>query len=138
MLARWTKLNLKHLLVLGVFFTLPLSAQFAFEGPIPAITSGYGSFCNDSVVHEFFTVNPDSLLECNDTVRGIISYPYNANGPLPVLLTFPGGSYVDYSDSNYFKAQEFYQTFVASNGYVAATAQYNSGSRSDEGCAYLV
>jgi len=123
---------------LGAFlFPVLLSGQYAFDGPIPAITSGYGSFGNDSVIHEFFTVNPDSLYECDDTVRGIISYPYGANAALPVLLSFPGGSYVDFSDSNYFKSQEFYQSFVASNGYVAATAQYNSGPGSDEGCAYL-
>ena len=71
---------LKSFTALGAFlFSVLLSGQYAFDGPIPAITSGYGSFGNDSVVHEFFTVDPDSLFECNDTVRGIISYPYGAN-----------------------------------------------------------
>ena len=71
---------------LGAFlFPALLSGQYAFDGPIPAITSGYGSFGNDSVIHEFFTVNPDSLYECDDTVRGIISYPYGANAALPEI-----------------------------------------------------
>ena len=131
------KKNFKLIFGLGVIL-LPTfsSAQFAFEGPIPAITSGYGSFGNDSVIHEFFSIPPDTLLECNDTVKGIISYPFYANGALPVVFNFPGGSFEDVNDSNYFRSQQFYQEFVASNGYVAATAPYYSGSPSDEGCAY--
>ncbi len=131
------KMNPKSFMVLGVLF-LPFSlfSQFVFEGPIPPIDSGYGSFGSDSVIHEFFSIAPDSLKECDDTVSGIISYPYNASGALPVVFSFPGGSYRNYGDSDYFKAQNFYQSFVASNGYVAATAQYNSTSGSDEGCAY--
>jgi len=102
------KKNLKLIFGIGVFL-LPTfaSAQFAFEGPIPAITSGYGSFGNTVFTSEFFQLIPDSTMECNDTVRCIITYPTNISSPTPTVFKFPGSSNRKLSDSVYWNESKF-------------------------------
>lgn len=131
------KKNLKLIYGLGVIL-LPmfLSAQWAFEGPIPPITSGYGSFGSDSVINEFFSIAPDSTSECDDTIRGIISYPANINQATPVVFTLPGSGYQGFSDSTMLEYFGFYHDFIASNGYVAVSMQWNNSSWGVWGCAH--
>ena len=131
------KKNFKLIFGLGVIL-LPTfsSAQFAYEGPIPAITSGYGSFGTTAFTSEFFQLIPDSTMECNDTVRCIITYPSNISSPTPTVFKFPGSSNRKLSDSVYWNESKFYREFVASNGYVSVTMQWND--ESDYGCAYYM
>lgn len=123
-------------MVLGVFFTLPLSAQFAFEGPIPAITSGYGAFGSTTFKSDFFQLAPDSTYECTDTLRCIITYPINATGMLPTVFRFPGASNENNTDSVYWQESKLDREFVASHGYVSVTMQYNGSN--EYGCAYYM
>ena len=126
---------MKKLLIL-FFLPVLVSAQFAYEGPIPKITSGYGSFGNVPFESAFFQLVPDSTYECTDTVRCIITYPTNATGILPTVFRFPGASNANLPDSVYWRESKFYREFVASNGYVSVTMQYNDGYA--EGCSYYL
>jgi hypothetical protein len=128
-------LNLKCLAVLGVLFLPFLSwGQFDYEGPIPRITSGYGSFGSYAVESQFFYLAPDSTIECEDTVRAIITYPVGISSPKPTVFRFPGASNNSMADSVYWRESQFYREFVASNGYVSVTMQWNSSSH--YGCSY--
>ena len=112
-----------------------MHAQWAFEGPVPPITQGYGAFGTAAVTSEFFSIAPDSSLECTDTIRGIITYPTGISSKKPVVFRFPGSSNQNLADSTYYKKSQFYREFVASHGYVSVTMQWNS-STSHYGCAY--
>ena len=128
-------LNLKCFAVLGVLFLPFLSwGQFDYEGPIPRITSGYGSFGSYSVESQFFYLAPDSTIECEDTVRAIITYPVGISSPKPTVFRFPGSSNNSMADSVYWRESQFYREFVASNGYVSVTMQWNNSSH--YGCSY--
>ena len=131
------KKNLKLIFGLGVILLPTFSyAQFAFEGPIPAITSGYGSFGSAPIQSDFFQLVPDSTMECNDTVRCIITYPEGVTSETPTVFYFPGSSNTNRSDSAYWKVSQFYREFVASNGYISVTMQYNG--ENTYGCAYYL
>jgi hypothetical protein len=75
-------------------------------------------------------------MECNDTVRCIITYPTNISSPTPTVFKFPGSSNRKLSDSVYWNESKFYREFVASNGYVSVTMQWNN--ENDYGCAYYM
>jgi len=111
---------MKKLLIL-IFLPVLVSAQFAYEGPIPKITSGYGSFGSVPFESAFFHLVPDSTYECEDTLRCIITYPTNATGILPTVFRFPGASNENLTDSVYWNESKLDREFVASNGYVSVT-----------------
>jgi hypothetical protein len=48
--------------LLQLAFVLPtiLTAQFAYEGPIPPITTGYGAFGDSTFTSQFFYLAPDT------------------------------------------------------------------------------
>ena len=126
---------MKKLLVL-FFLPVLVSAQFAYEGPIPKITSGYGSFGSVPFESALFHLAPDSAYECEDTLRCIITYPTNATGILPTVFRFPGASNENLTDSVYWHESKLDREFVASNGYVSVTMQYNGTN--EYGCAYYM
>ena len=84
----------KRLSALGLFLILPFftMGQFAFEGPIPKITQGFGAFGNNAFTSEFFQLTPDSTYECSDTLRCIITYPTGLNSTRGTVFRFPGSS----------------------------------------------
>ena len=122
--------------ILLLFFPASLFGQFAFEGPIGPITSGYGAFGDSMVTSEFFYLPPDTTLECQDTIHGIITYPSGIDGPRPVVFRFPGASNENLNDSIYWNESKFYREFVASHGYVSVTMQWNFDNSNNYGCAY--
>ena len=129
--------NLKLFFGLGVILMPIISnAQFTFEGPVPAIANGLGSFGSHTFESQFFHLAPDSTMECGDTVRCIITYPTGTVIPKPTVFRFPGSSNRMMSDSAYWNESKFYREFVASNGYVSVTMQWNN--ESEYGCAYYM
>ena len=124
--------------LLQLAFVLPsfLTAQFAYEGPIPPITNGYGAFGDSTFTSQFFYLAPDTTLECQDTIHGIITYPNGIHSPRPVVFRFPGASNENLNDSVYFRESQFYREFVASHGYVSVTMQWNYNNSNNYGCAY--
>ena len=123
--------------LLQLAFVLPtiLTAQFAYEGPIPPITTGYGAFGDSTFTSQFFYLAPDTTLECQDTIHGIITYPNGIHSPRPVVFRFPGASNENLNDSVYFRESQFYREFVASHGYVSVTMQWNYDNSNNYGCA---
>ena len=128
----------KRLSALGLFLILPFftMGQFAFEGPIPKITQGFGAFGNNAFTSEFFQLTPDSTYECSDTLRCIITYPTGLNSTRGTVFRFPGSSNTNMTDSNYWNESKLDREFVASLGYVSVTMQYNNAN--EYGCAYYL
>ena len=103
----------KRIAALGLLLLLPLFSmgQFAFEGPIPKITQGFGAFGNNTFSSEFFQLTPDSTYECSDTVRCIITYPTGINSPRGTVFRFPGSSNTNMGDSAYWNESKLDREF---------------------------
>jgi len=123
--------------LLFLCLTPNLFAQsYPYSGPIGPITSGYGAPGPYTASITHFTLAPDSLRECQDTIRAILFRPQGLSGELPTIFHFPGSGIEDMTDESFENIMLVHGNYAASLGYNLVTMQYSSASYNDCGCAY--
>lgn len=124
----------------GLIASLSALGQWAFEGPIPPITSGYGSYGPDSSNVQFFTIpaDTDTSFECAQDIRGLLFTPASGTGPFPTVFYLPGSSVSEayLQDSGFYWTVERYGHLLASNGYAMAALRWPTDMYNSHGCGY--